>query len=116
MIPVGIGLDPAYISRIETQVEGKPELGTWYFQGPYALTVGEPLTFRGDVENRERVRQVAGQVMHAIHQLSAESTWRIQAAMPGPRLRPAVGWALAWAVPLHLLQSIVGGVRATLAG
>jgi 1-acyl-sn-glycerol-3-phosphate acyltransferase len=115
VVPVGIGLDPVQIQTIETRVDGKPALGTWYFHGPYALTVGQAVTFQGDVENRERVRQVSCQLMHTISQLKAESTWRIQAAMPAPRLRPAIPWAL-WLLPLHLVQNFYMGVKATLIG
>ncbi len=45
VIPVGIGLDRARIHLIETLVDGAIEVGTWYFGGPYAMTVGEPLHF-----------------------------------------------------------------------
>ncbi len=77
VIPVGINIDREWMQLIETQVEGKPELGTWYFRGPYAMTVGEAMFFEGDPEDRERVSQVTGQIMHQIASLANESEYRI---------------------------------------
>lgn len=77
VIPVGIGLDPACMQIIETQVEGKPEPGTWYFHGPYAMTVGEPMVFNGSPENRELVREVSQQIMSQIITLAHESSDRL---------------------------------------
>ena len=80
VLPVGIGLDRARIHLIETPVDGAIEVGTWYFGGPYAMTVGEPLRFAGDAEDRALVRAVTGQIMQQIVALAGQSADRIQAA------------------------------------
>lgn len=86
VIPIGISLDPACIRLIHTRVAGKSEVGTWYFHGPYAVTVGEPMLFRGDPEDRELVRQVGEQIMQRITILTAESRLRIESAKKPNRL------------------------------
>jgi 1-acyl-sn-glycerol-3-phosphate acyltransferase len=77
VVPVGIGLDRQRIQLAETIVDGKPEVGTWYIRGPYAVTVGEPLWFAGDVEDRGYVRSVAERIMGRIIKLAGQSTCRI---------------------------------------
>ncbi len=86
VVPVGIHLDPAQIRVIHSRVDGKEETGTWYFSGPYAMTVGEPMVFKGEVEDREYVRQVTGRVMQRIIQLSSESAMRIHTREKPERL------------------------------
>jgi 1-acyl-sn-glycerol-3-phosphate acyltransferase len=77
VIPVGIGLQRERIRRIETEVDGKPEVVTWYPGGPYAMTVGQPMQFSGDIENWVYVRSVAEQIMQCIIHLSGESAQRL---------------------------------------
>lgn len=79
VLPVGISLDRARIHLIETPVDGTTEVGTWYFGGPYAITVGEPLRFAGDAEDRALVRAVTGRIMQQIGELAGQSVDRIQA-------------------------------------
>ncbi len=86
VIPIGISLEPSRIRRIRTRVSGKMEVGTWYLHGPYAVTVGEPMVFAGDVENREYVRSVSETVMRRITALAQEGARRLpvsQAETPG---------------------------------
>lgn len=78
VVPVGIHLDHRQLHLVETRIEDKVETGAWYFHGPYAITVGEAMTFAGEVEDRERVRQVSEQVMRRIALLSGESAQRIR--------------------------------------
>ena len=80
VIPVGISLDPVFLRHITTRIAGKKEIATWYFHGPYAITVGEPMRFSGDPEDRERVYQVGEQIMQRVASLRAESSLRIQTA------------------------------------
>jgi 1-acyl-sn-glycerol-3-phosphate acyltransferase len=80
VVPVGIGLDRERIRLVETEVDGKTEVGTWYLSGPYAMTVGEPMVFEGDVEDREYVREVSTQIMERIIQLAHRSTARVKAS------------------------------------
>ena len=78
VVPVGIHLQSERIRCIETMVEGKPEVGTWYTGGPYAMTAGAPVRFSEDVSNWSYVRSVSKQVMGQIVQLSAESAARMR--------------------------------------
>ncbi|HSJ59296.1 MAG TPA: lysophospholipid acyltransferase family protein [Anaerolineae bacterium] len=80
VIPVGIGLDRRRIRRIDSKVDGKPEVITWYVRGPYAVTVGRALSFAGDVDDWAHVRSVSDQVMHRIAGLARESDRRVAQA------------------------------------
>jgi 1-acyl-sn-glycerol-3-phosphate acyltransferase len=82
VIPVGIRLLPERIHPILSNVRGQVEYGYWYLSGPYNITVGCPLRYQGDVEDRQHVRMVAESVMHHIIELAHESE---------DRLDPAVG-------------------------
>jgi 1-acyl-sn-glycerol-3-phosphate acyltransferase len=77
VIPVGIHLDRERIHPVETVVEGKVEVGTWYLRGPYAMTFGRPMALRGDVEDRAYVRALSRQVMQHIGRLAGESERRL---------------------------------------
>jgi 1-acyl-sn-glycerol-3-phosphate acyltransferase len=91
VIPIGIGLQRDRIRVIEAKVDGDKATGHFYLTGPYAITVGRPLTFAGDVEDRERVRAVAGQIMHHIRDLARQSERRVTptpVAVPQPDARP----------------------------
>jgi 1-acyl-sn-glycerol-3-phosphate acyltransferase len=77
VIPVGIGLLRDRIWVTEIKVDGQKVIGHLYLNGPYAITVGQPQHFEGDVQDRERVRAVAGHIMHKIRDLVRESESRI---------------------------------------
>jgi 1-acyl-sn-glycerol-3-phosphate acyltransferase len=83
VIPIGIHLQRERIRLITSQIAGKPEVGTWYFRGRYAMTVGQPLQLTGDVEDRAHVHSMAEKVMQRIGHLAQESARRIQAARRG---------------------------------
>ncbi len=86
VVPVGIAVHPDFIHPVLTRVEGKLELGNWYFFGPYAMTIGEPMFFTGEAEDRHLVHSVTEQIMHAIASLSRESARHIAAQrVPGIR-------------------------------
>ncbi len=87
VIPVGISLDHSKIHRIHTQVEGKQETGAWYLNGPYAMTVGEPMTFQGSADDHEHVHAVTGQIMQRLATLSGHGALRL-AARRAPALQP----------------------------
>jgi 1-acyl-sn-glycerol-3-phosphate acyltransferase len=76
VIPIGIHLRRERIRLIETQVDGNTEVGTWYLSGPYAITIGEPMYFRGDVEDRPHVRSISEAIMQSIIGLSLQSAYR----------------------------------------
>ena len=77
VIPVGIGLDRKRTRTIRSDVRGQVAYGRWYTSGPYNMTVGQPLHFRGDAEDRPYVRHVAETVMHHIVELAHDSQSRL---------------------------------------
>lgn len=79
VIPIGIGLQPKQVWFHELHIDGVTEMARWYFHGKYAITIGEPLYFEGDAENREQVRSVSDRVMDYINRLAHESMARVQA-------------------------------------
>jgi len=84
--PVGIHLIKERIHAISSTVKGQQEIGYWYLRGPYNVTVGKPLRFTGDIEDREHVRDVAQQIMYKIMRLAYESEqrwYRRTGAIPG---------------------------------
>jgi 1-acyl-sn-glycerol-3-phosphate acyltransferase len=112
VIPVGIHLDPRYIRLAYTQVKGKSELGTWYTHGPYAMTVGQPVVFSGDPEDRTVVADVTAQIMQLIAEMDQESAQRIQFAQmhPEPRhIEPAV---ILRMIALRMVKTLSGLVFA----
>ena len=78
IIPVGIHLQRERMRLIETMVDGTPEVGTWYLRGPYAMTMGNPLRFTGDVENRAYVRSASERIMQHITHLAHQSARRMK--------------------------------------
>jgi 1-acyl-sn-glycerol-3-phosphate acyltransferase len=90
VVPVGIHLDRERIHRIETVVDGKIEVGTWYLHGPYAMTVGEPMYLRGDIDDWPQVRVLAQRVMQRIIHLSGESELRLERRGQGAGLLSGV--------------------------
>lgn len=105
VIPVGIALEPSRLWRRDTMVDGKSDMAAWYISGPYAITVGEPVTFSGDVEDRCQVGAVTDQVMQRVLALAAESSRRIQLAQAQKR-RPVqpIEASLAFRVMRFLLN------------
>ncbi|MCX6056235.1 MAG: lysophospholipid acyltransferase family protein [Chloroflexi bacterium] len=86
VFPVGIHIQKNRIRSMKSTVSGKEEIGQWYLQGPYNITVGKPLRFTGDLEDRDFIKDVARQVMIKIKRLAYESEqrwYRINGGLPG---------------------------------
>lgn len=84
VIPVGISLDPTRIEVREIEVreievESGVETARLYLNGPYAMTVGEPMTLEGDINDWDEVKMQAQRVMDRIAALSRESQARLRA-------------------------------------
>ncbi len=77
VVPIGIYLPRERSLRIASRLSGRPTVGYWYLRGPYAITVGQPMKFEGDAENREHVRSVTATMMEWITSLAAESEARL---------------------------------------
>ncbi len=84
VVPMGIALAKDHIKRINTLVDGKVEVGTWYFHGPYSITVGEPMLFQGDPDDRAYVREITEKIARRITELSRESGQRLAARQKNP--------------------------------
>jgi 1-acyl-sn-glycerol-3-phosphate acyltransferase len=77
IIPIGIGVKRENVRNISSKVSGNAAFGKWYFNGPYAVTVGKPVKFVGNVENRMQVRNLSNLIMSRIKRLASESSTRI---------------------------------------
>jgi len=77
VIPVGIHLERERLHTIRSIVKGRVEYGRWYIRGKYNMTVGQPLYFRGDPEDRPYVRAVAERVMQHITEMARQSENRM---------------------------------------
>jgi 1-acyl-sn-glycerol-3-phosphate acyltransferase len=73
VIPVGVHLQRERVHLINSTVRGEVNVGRWYLSGPYHQTVGRPMRFSGNVEDRDLVRSVAGRVMNQIIEMANES-------------------------------------------
>jgi 1-acyl-sn-glycerol-3-phosphate acyltransferase len=84
VIPIGISLQRERIRFID--------IARFYLRGPYAMTVGRPMQFSGDVTDRDQVVAVSERIRQRILSLSYQSAQRIEAVLPtGAGLRP-VPW------------------------
>jgi 1-acyl-sn-glycerol-3-phosphate acyltransferase len=92
VIPVGIGLQEDRIRTVAVEMEGQQEEGRFYTGGQYAVTVGKPMWFEGNVDNWEYVRLVSERIMQRIVTLSQQSALRIQ---PSPTIVPSPAAGLA---------------------
>jgi 1-acyl-sn-glycerol-3-phosphate acyltransferase len=77
VIPVGISLDWRRIWHVDATVRDKTEAARFYLRGPYAMTIGEPMRFAGDVEDRVYVRSVSERIMQHVALLAHESARRL---------------------------------------
>ena len=73
VIPVGIFLRRELSICIKSKISGAQAQAHWCLRGPYAVTVGQPMQFGGDVEDRQHVRNVSETIMHQIRLLARES-------------------------------------------
>jgi 1-acyl-sn-glycerol-3-phosphate acyltransferase len=77
IVPVGIGVKKRNLKNLRSVIKGIEEWGRWYFKGPYAITVGHPISLRGDDKNRNRVRELSSWISGKISHLAKESTARV---------------------------------------
>jgi 1-acyl-sn-glycerol-3-phosphate acyltransferase len=88
IVPVGISLDHDRIRYIETKVNGKKEIGTWYTNGAYAMTVDAPLQPKGQIADRAYVRAASERLMQRISQLTRQSERRLAKVATSANRRP----------------------------
>jgi 1-acyl-sn-glycerol-3-phosphate acyltransferase len=80
VIPVGIHLDRDRVRPIGGEIAGEEAEGRIYYGGPYAVTVGRPLWFAGELEDREFVHTVSDIIMRRIVHLAGLSAQRMELA------------------------------------
>ncbi len=78
VIPVGIYLPRERTLSITSGISGKKTTANWYLRGPYSVTVGQPMKFEGNAEDREQVRGVTHSIMESIRALAQESEQRLR--------------------------------------
>jgi 1-acyl-sn-glycerol-3-phosphate acyltransferase len=95
VIPVGIHLQRENVRTYDTRMHPDDELIRWYWRGPYAMTVGQPLHLQGDVEDREGVHAASEGMMQSIRQLAGESEQRVasRSSMPASNKTRINEWA-----------------------
>lgn len=76
VFPVGIYLQRDRLQTLKSIVSGKPTYSNWYLRGPYAITLGNPMRFSGNPEDRVGVKEIAHQIMVRIMCLASESQRR----------------------------------------
>ena len=76
VIPIGISLNKALSTSITSDISGSETTAWWYLRGPYVVTVGQPLQFEGQSEDRSKVHSVSLQIMESIQALVHESDTR----------------------------------------
>ncbi len=80
IIPVGIHLDRDHVRPIGGEIAGEEAEGRVCYGGPYAVTVGRPIWFAGELADREFVHTVSDIVMRRIGHLAGMSAQRIELA------------------------------------
>jgi 1-acyl-sn-glycerol-3-phosphate acyltransferase len=84
VIPVGIFLRRELSICIKSKINGAKVQAHWCLRGPYAMTVGQPMQFDGDSEDRQHVRNVSEAIMIQIRCLAHESEHRAQLTTLAP--------------------------------
>ena len=78
VIPVGIFLPRELRICNKSKISGSQAQAHWCLRGPDAMTVGKPMQFDGDVEDRQYVRNISEAIMLQIRLLAHESEHRTQ--------------------------------------
>jgi 1-acyl-sn-glycerol-3-phosphate acyltransferase len=84
VIPMGISLSPQGLWTIGNNIGGQWVEGRYALRGPYGVTVGQPLRFGGEVEDRAYVRRASRRIMQHITELAMESRERLAAPLLWP--------------------------------
>lgn len=87
VIPLGIAVHKHSIIILskEFSFTDGPAIGRWVGMGPYAVTIGSPISFTGCPGDHQKVQMVGECVIEEIRQLTAISRLRL------PRRKPAIG-------------------------
>ena len=80
VVPIGIYFKRERARALVSKFGGRSETGYWYLRGPYGVTIGEPMRFKGDTEDRPHVRSISNIIMDAINTLALASQQRLGAS------------------------------------
>jgi 1-acyl-sn-glycerol-3-phosphate acyltransferase len=78
VVPIGIYFKRDRAQPLISKFGGKSETGYWYLRGPYGVTIGKPMQFEGNAEDRAHVRSISELIMNAINSLARDSQRRVE--------------------------------------
>ena len=82
VVPVGIHMLQEGVASSVTKSENFESVSQWAVRGPYYLSIGEPMGFNGDVEDRPLVRNVTKQIWDGVKEQAYRSEERMKAEQP----------------------------------
>lgn len=82
VLPVGIHMPLEDINTRILKVGGERVESRFCFKGRYAITIGRPVWMTGNVEDRDRVRELSVLLQERIYDLSQISAMRLSKNMP----------------------------------
>lgn len=77
IVPVGFALNYEKLKQTKTVIGGQVELASWYYSGPYYITLGKPLYIKGSLGNHSFVRGSSARVLEIISILAEKSKQRL---------------------------------------
>lgn len=77
IFPIGISVKRRNVKFLKSVIKGVQEWGKWYFKGPYALTIGKPISIAGSVADRINVKRQSSRLIKRISLLREESQKRL---------------------------------------
>jgi 1-acyl-sn-glycerol-3-phosphate acyltransferase len=121
VIPIGISLNYQRRRDVHTIVDGKRETSTWYLRGPYAMTVGNAISFQGDLDDRAQVHAVTDQLMRQVSLLCQHGKLRMaqramlragRLALPrrvlgAPKTAAQFAWRGTWSAFQHSTRMVM---------
>lgn len=81
VIPIGIYFQRERARALVSKFNGKSETGYWYLRGPYGVTIGKPMRFEGDIQDRTHVKSISTIIMDAINSLALASQRRLETSI-----------------------------------
>ena len=78
VIPIGIYFKRERARRFISKFGDKSETGYWFLRGPYGITIGKPMYFKGNVEDRPYVKSISKTIMDVIDSLALTSQRRVE--------------------------------------
>jgi 1-acyl-sn-glycerol-3-phosphate acyltransferase len=82
VVPVGIHMFKAGTTTTQTVTKNFTSTSRWAVRGPYYVTIGKAARYEGDLEDRERVRQVMHQIMDTVKEEAWKSRDRLMQEQP----------------------------------